>query len=345
MNNKILITGGAGYIGSHTIIEILETTDFDIISIDNYSNSSEKTYERIENITGKKIKYYNCDLCNLMETEIVFKNEANIKGIIHFAAFKSVPESVSNPHKYYHNNINSLLNVLTLASKYDINNFIFSSSCSVYGNIEKMPVTEDTPLQKAVSPYAFTKQIGERIVEDFCFSTVNFNAISLRYFNPAGAHKSGLNGENPKNSPTSLTPLIVLTACGMVEKLIVHGNDFNTKDGTCIRDFIHVMDIAKAHVLALKNIFNNTQKLQYDVINLGNGEGISVLEAINSFEKSTGQKLNYEFGPRREGDVEAIYADTYKSKKVLSWHPEYTLEEIMSSAWEWENNMKKEAEK
>jgi UDP-glucose 4-epimerase len=335
---KIIVTGGAGYIGSHTIIELLENTDFEVISIDNYSNSSEKTYDRIEKITGKRVKYYNVDLCNFLETEKIFQAEKNIVGIIHFAAFKSVPESVANPHKYYHNNINSLLNVLEICLKYEVNNLIFSSSCSVYGNIEQLPVAENTPLNKAVCPYAYTKQIGEQILEDYAKVNANLNSIALRYFNPAGAHKSGLNGEDPINPPTSLVPVITQTASGKIKQMSVYGDDYTTRDGSCIRDYVHVSDIAEAHVLALNHLIENKQTTNFDIINLGTGNGVSVFEAIESFERVSGQKLNYKVAPRREGDVEAIFSDCSKSKKVLNWQAKLSLDEMIGSAWEWEMN-------
>ncbi|MES2588771.1 MAG: UDP-glucose 4-epimerase GalE, partial [Bacteroidota bacterium] len=245
MNKKIIVTGGAGYIGSHTIIELIQNTDYEVISFDNYSNSSEHTYGRIEQITGKKIKHYNVDLCDLEETEKIFQKEENITGIIHFAAFKSVPESVENPYKYYHNNINSLLNLLELSLKFKVSNFIFSSSCSVYGNIDELPVSEETILNKAVSPYAFTKQIGEQIIKDYTKVNPELNVISLRYFNPVGAHKSALIGEDPINPPTSLVPIITRTAIGKIREMLVHGGDYETRDGSCIRDYVHVCDIAK----------------------------------------------------------------------------------------------------
>lgn len=338
---KILITGGAGYIGSHTIIEILENTNWEIVSIDNYSSSSEKTYQRIEKITGKKIKYYNIDLTNLSLTEKVFQENAAIAGIIHFAAFKSVPESVENPLLYYHNNLNSLINILKCQAKYNIPNLIFSSSCSVYGNLDELPVTENTPLNKPESPYAYTKQIGEKMVDDFIKVNPTLKAISLRYFNPVGAHKSGLNGEVPIARPNNLVPYITQTAIGKLEKLTVFGGDYKTPDGTCIRDYVHVCDIAAAHVQALQKLISDKNFPNHSIINLGTGVGISVLEAINAFEKVAGQKLNYKIGPRRAGDVAAIYANNTKAKKMLNWTPKYNIDEMMLSAWLWEQNLDK----
>jgi len=336
---KILITGGAGYIGSHTIIKILENTTWEVVSIDNYSSSSEKTYQRIEKITGKKIKYYNIDLTNLSLTEKVFEENAAIVGIIHFAAFKSVSESVEDPLLYYHNNLNSLINILKCQKKYIIPNLIFSSSCSVYGNLDELPVTENNPLNKPESPYAYTKQIGEKIVDDFIKTNPSLKAISLRYFNPVGAHNSGLNGEVPISSPNNLVPYITQTAIGKLEQLTVFGGDYATKDGTCIRDYVHVCDIASAHVLALKKLIEDKNFEHHSIINLGTGVGISVLEAIKSFEKVANQKLNYKIGPRRAGDVEAIYANNTKAKELLHWIPKYNIDEMMLSAWLWEQNL------
>jgi len=339
---KILITGGAGYIGSHTIIEILENTNWEVISIDNYSSSSEKTYQRIERITGKKIKYYNVDLTNLSLTDKVFEENSDIAGIIHFAAFKSVPESVENPLLYYHNNLNSLINILKCQTKYNIPNLIFSSSCSVYGNLDELPVTENTPLNKPESPYAYTKQIGEKIVDDFIKINTTLKAISLRYFNPVGSHKSGLNGEVPIARPNNLVPYITQTAIGKLEQLTVFGGDYTTSDGTCIRDYVHVCDIASAHVKALQKLVDKPDFENHSIINLGTGVGVSVLDAINAFEKISSQKLNYKIGPRRTGDVEAIYANNNKAKELLNWTPKYNIDEMMLSAWLWEQNLNKE---
>ncbi|HRN40935.1 MAG TPA: UDP-glucose 4-epimerase GalE [Vicingus sp.] len=338
---KILITGGAGYIGSHTIIEILENTNWEVISIDNYSSSSEKTYQRIEKITGKKVTYYNIDLTDLSLTEKVFEENTDIAGIIHFAAFKSVPESVENPLMYYHNNLNSLINILKCQAKYNIPNLIFSSSCSVYGNLTELPVTETTPLNKPESPYAYTKQIGEKMVDDFIKTNANLKAISLRYFNPVGAHKSGLNGEVPIARPNNLVPYITQTAIGKLEQLTVFGGDYATNDGTCIRDYVHVCDIASAHVKALQKLVEDKNFEQHGIINLGTGVGVSVLEAIKAFEKVSNQKLNYKIGTRRAGDVEAIYANNTKAKELINWTPKFNIDEMMLSAWLWEQNLNK----
>jgi UDP-glucose 4-epimerase len=338
----LLITGGAGYIGSHTIIELLENTDFNVISVDNFSNSSSKTFERIEKITGKKVHNYNIDCCNKKELETIFEKEQSIIGIIHFAAFKSVPESVSNPYKYYHNNINSLLNVLECCLKYAVTNFIFSSSCSVYGNINSLPVREDTPLGKAESPYAYTKQAGEELIKDYSRAFPQLQCIALRYFNPVGAHVSGLIGEDPINPPVNLVPVITETAIGKRNSMNVFGDDYNTRDGSCIRDYIHVTDIAIAHIKAMELIISKHQKNNYSVFNLGTGNGVSVLETIAAFEKIAKQKLNYIIVPKRAGDISAIYSDTTLSEKVLKWKPKFKLEAMMESAWKWQLQQQKQ---
>ena len=338
---KILITGGAGYIGSHTIIEILENTDWDIVSIDNYSNSSEATYSRIKEITGKEVKYYEVDLKNLNDTEKVFKENLDIKGIIHFAAYKAVGESVERPMAYYDNNLNSLNNILKCQAKFKVPSLIFSSSCSVYGNVEELPVTEESPMSKAESPYAYTKQIGEVMVSDAMKINKDLKAISLRYFNPVGSHSTGLNGELSSTRPNNLVPFITQTAIGKLDLLTVFGEDYETRDGTCIRDYIHVSDIANAHVLALQFLLGSEMKLSHDVINLGTGRGVSVLEAIHAFEKVSGEQLNYQIGERREGDVSSIYANNEKAERLLKWVAKMDLDEMMMSAWKWEKHQAK----
>jgi len=332
-----LVTGGAGYIGSHTILELLKDPSSDIISIDNHSNSSPDVYARIEHISGHKIRHAAIDLCNKEELEQFFEATPGIQGIIHFAAFKAVGESVSDPLKYYSNNISSLLNILHFSSKYNIRNIIFSSSCSVYGNINQLPVTESTPMQKAESPYAYTKVIGERVLEDFIHSSPAIKAISLRYFNPVGAHLSGEIGELPIQKPTNLVPVITQTAIGRMSSFTVFGADYKTRDGSCIRDYVHVSDIARAHVIALRHLEKST--LPYDVFNLGTGNGVSVLEAIAAFKKVTGITPAHIIGLRRDGDVEAIYSDCKKATEVLGWKAELNLEDMMSSAWKWEQKL------
>ncbi|MGB3946485.1 MAG: UDP-glucose 4-epimerase GalE [Bacteroidia bacterium] len=338
----IIVTGGAGYIGSHTIIELITTTNFNVVSIDNFSNSSNRTFERIEKITGKKIKNYNFDLCDKQTLDTIFQQEKNVVGVIHFAAFKSVPESVNNPFKYYNNNINSLLNMLQCCLKYEVNNFIFSSSCSVYGNINSLPVSESTIFGKAESPYAYTKQVGEQIIKDYSVAYPLFKTIALRYFNPVGAHVSGFIGESPINKPNNLIPVITQTAIGKNSATTVFGNDYPTRDGTCIRDYIHVTDISIAHIKALFHLLDNNNKLNFDVFNLGTGTGVSVLEAITAFEKISNKKLNYTIGKRREGDVMSIYSDTSKSENELKWKPQFTLEQMLETAWKWELQQQKE---
>ena len=335
MKETVIVTGGAGYIGSHTIIELIEKTDYNVVSIDNFSNSDQLTFNRIKDVTGVEVKNYNIDLCN-RESLFNAVKEFNIIGVIHFAAFKSVPGSVENPMKYYKNNIDSLLNVLGFCVEKKILNFIFSSSCSVYGNINILPVKEDTPFNKAESPYAFTKQIGERILEDFSISNPEIKTTSLRYFNPVGAHISGKIGESPINPPTSLIPIITQTAIGIREKMFVHGTDYETRDGSCIRDYIHVSDIAKAHIKALDYLIHKKNKTINSIFNLGTGNGITVIEAIDAFKRTTNMPLNVEFGPRRDGDVEAIYSETTRSYTELNWEPEVDLETMMDSAWKWQ---------
>ena len=339
---KILVTGGAGYIGSHTIIEILETTDCEVISADNYSNSNAKTFERIKNVTGKAVKNYAIDLCDGSAVNKMMQENSDIDGIIHFAAFKSVPESVDNPLQYYRNNMESLINMLAAVKEFNVPYFIFSSSCSVYGNIEKLPVNEETP-QGAISPYGYTKQAGERVVQDFTCSYKNVKAVLLRYFNPVGAHISGKIGEVPLQRPANLVPVITQTAIGKMKETTVFGNDYKTRDGPCIRDYVHVSDIARAHVEALSYLEKNKNTSACSIFNLGTGSGVSVMEMITAFEKVTGKKLNYHIGNRRAGDVEAIYSDITKVEKELGWIPKYSLDDMMLSAWKWELNMKEGA--
>ncbi len=332
----VIVTGGAGYIGSHTIIELLEKTDYHVVSIDDFSNSSKETYINIKKITNKEVDAHTIDLCDRERTNHVFEKYSNIIGVIHFAAFKSVPESVVVPYKYYHNNINSELNVLEACLKYNVASFIFSSSCSVYGNINSLPVNEQTHLNKAESPYAYTKQVGEEILKDYSKAFPRLQMIALRYFNPVGAHVSGLNGENPINKPSSLVPIITQTASGRMKEMNVWGTDYKTRDGSCIRDYIHVSDIAVAHIKALEYLIDQKQQSNFSIFNLGTGNGVSVLEAIASFEKISGLKLNYKIGPRRPGDVEAIYSDTSYTEMELGWKAKYSLDEMMASAWKWE---------
>ena len=335
--SKILVTGGCGYIGSHTIIDLVEN-GFDVISIDNNVRSNPEILDVVAQITGKTIPNYAVDLCNLEAIKTVFESHQDIVGIIHFAAYKSVPESVQEPLKYYQNNLNSLLNVLTCIHQYQIPNFIFSSSCSIYGNTSVLPVTEDTPMSRAESPYASTKQMAERIIEDFSVANPNINSILLRYFNPAGAHPSGLMGEIPQAGAYNVVPILMEALTGARDQFTVTGNDHDTRDGSCIRDYIHVMDVGNAHTKSLQYLLNNKNNVNCEAFNVGIGKGISVLELITAFDKATGQKLDYKIGPRRAGDVSAIYSDYSKANKLLGWTPKYNVDDILSTAWQWFQN-------
>ncbi len=341
LKNKILVTGGCGYIGSHTLIELLLRTSYNVISIDNLHNSSLKTLERVAAITNKTVKNYAIDLCDATALAQVFDENPDIVGIIHFAALKSVPESVAQPLLYYRNNVVSLLNLLEITQQRNINYFIFSSSCSVYGNVATLPVHENLPLQKAESPYAYTKQVGEEMLKDFVANSPT-QVIALRYFNPVGAHVSGLNGEDPRNPPTNLLPIITQTAAGLRKSMTVFGGDYATRDGSCVRDYVHVSDIANAHIIALQYLIDQKNTKNFDIFNLGTGNGITVLEAIEAFEKVTGITLNYIVGERRGGDVAAIYSDTTKSSNLLGWKTEISLDDMMLSAWKWQQQMIKE---
>lgn len=336
--NKILVTGGCGYIGVHTIVDLIEN-GFDVISADNNSRSSDTILESVEKITGKKVKNYKVDLCIYDDTFAIFQENPDINGIIHFAAYKSVGESVQKPLLYFENNLNSLINILKCADEFGIDNFVFSSSCTVYGNPDQIPVTEESPMKMAESAYGATKQMGERIVQE----AVNCNgskAILLRYFNPVGAHPSALLGELPLGKPQNLVPAITQTAIGKLPMMQVHGNDYPTKDGSCVRDYIHVCDIAHAHTLAFNYLLQNKNTDNCEIFNLGTGNGLTVLEIINEFEKQSGVKLNYKLGPRRPGDVVAIYANNDKAKNVLGWNPKYSLSDMMATAWKWELKLK-----
>ena len=335
----ILVTGGCGFIGAHTIVDLIEH-GFNVVSVDNLSRASDKSLLGIEKITGKKVKNYNIDLTDKAATELVFKENPGITGIIHFAAFKAVGESVEKPLDYYENNLFSLVHLLQMAVKYNTQHFIFSSSCTVYGNPETIPVTEDTPLQTAASPYGATKQMGETIVKDTAF-TYPLSTILLRYFNPVGAHPSIAIGELPIGRPQNLVPAITQTAIGKLPMMQVHGSDYDTRDGSCIRDYIHVCDIAHAHTLAIQYSIKNNQPKTCEVFNLGTGNGITVLEAIQAFEKVSGVKLNYEIGPRRAGDIVSIYANNDKAVNQLGWQCKYGLDEMMLTAWQWEQSLAK----
>ena len=335
---KILVTGGLGFIGSHTVVE-LQNEGFEVIIVDNLSNSSEKVLEGIENITGIKTSFEKLDLREKNAVKAFFEKHQDIKGVIHFAASKAVGESVENPLLYYENNINTLVYLLQELQKRDEANFIFSSSCTVYGQAEKMPITEDSAVQAAMSPYGNTKQIGEEIITEVA-KVSNIRSILLRYFNPIGAHPSAEIGELPLGIPQNLVPFITQTAIGLREQLSVYGNDYNTPDGTAIRDYIHVVDLAKAHVIALKRLLENKNLEKVETFNLGTGTGSSVLEVINAFEKVSNQKLNYKIVDRREGDITSAYANTDKANTVLGWKAQSTLEDSLASAWKWEQKIR-----
>ena len=331
---KIIVTGGCGYIGSHTIIELLDN-GFEVVSIDNLSNATENVLESIRKITEKRVKNYAVDLCDLAKTRQVFGENSDAVGIIHFAALKSVGDSMEQPLVYFENNLMSLLHILRCMTEFDIKNLLFSSSCSVYGNAQTLPVTEETPWQTAESPYGRTKQMGEQIISDFLRCHTDFNAILLRYFNPAGAHESALLGESPRNKPNNLVPIIIETAAGKRDSFTVFGNDYDTRDGSCIRDYIHVMDLANAHLRAMNTLLGGKQGNNCDVFNVGVGEGVTVLEAINAFEKVSGIRPNFHLGARRAGDVVAIYSDYQKAARELGWQPRRNIEDIMRTAWAW----------
>lgn len=331
---KILVTGGCGYIGSHTIVDLLDN-GFDVVSVDNLSNSSLDVLDGIEKITGYRVTNHQIDLADRASTLSFFKNHT-FDGVIHFAALKHVGESVEQPLRYFNNNLNSLLHVVEGMELNGTKRLIFSSSCSVYGNSKELPVTENTPWQEAECPYARTKQMGENILKDYTFVRPNFNAVILRYFNPAGAHPSCNIGESPSNPASNLAPVITETAIGKRNEMTVFGDDYDTRDGSCVRDYIHVMDLAHAHTLAISHLFDQQPESNCEIFNLGIGEGVSVLEAIQAFEEVSGQKLNYKIGPRRAGDVVSVYANYEKAKANLGWEPQYSIKDIMKTAWAWE---------
>ena len=337
IKEKILVTGGVGYIGSHTVVELIQQ-GFEVYIIDNLSNSKIEVLDAIQKITGIKPHFTQLDLCDRNTVNQYFSMHKDIKAIVHFAAFKAVGESVAEPLKYYHNNIASLVNILEAAKNNNITNIVFSSSCTVYGQPEKLPVTEESPIIPAISPYGFTKQMGEVILRDYV-SAHSTKVISLRYFNPIGAHESALIGEYPNGVPNNLVPFITQTAIGLRKQLTVHGNDYGTNDGSCIRDYINVVDLAKAHVVAIKRLIENRNKSNFEVFNIGTGQGTTVLEVITTFEKISGTKLNYVIGPRRAGDVEKVYADTSLANKELGWKSEETLENTILSSWNWEKKI------
>lgn len=338
--SKILVTGGCGYIGSHTLVDLVEN-GFEVISVDNNSRSTPRILEGVEKITGQKIKNYKVDLCNYDDTFAIFQENTDITGIIHFAAFKAVGESVAHPVMYFENNLMSLLNLLKCVQEFKVPYFVFSSSCTVYGNPDTIPVTESTPPKPAESPYGYTKQMGEQIINEFA-RVSETQCVLLRYFNPVGAHPSIQIGELPIGRPANLVPAITQTAIGKLPQMTVFGNDYDTRDGSCLRDFIHVSDIAHAHTLSLQYLIDGKSRKACEVFNLGSGNGVTVLEAIRAFEKVSGQALNYTIGPRRPGDVVAIYANNEHAVNELGWEIKYSLEDMLDTAWKWETRIRED---
>jgi len=335
---KILVTGGLGFIGSHTAVELI-LAGHEAIIVDDLSNSSTGVLNGIEKITGTRPTFHRVDLKNKAEVQQFFSNHNDLQGIIHFAAFKAVGESVFNPLEYYENNIGSLVFILQEIRNLGLNNFIFSSSCTVYGQADELPITENSPVKPAMSPYGNTKQVGEEVIKD-AINAHNFNAISLRYFNPVGAHPSAEIGESPLGVPLNLVPFVTQTAAGVRQQLSVFGSDYETRDGTNERDYIHVVDVAKAHVIAVERLLSGKNASNYEVFNLGTGPGSTVLEVIQSFERVSGEKLNYKIVERRAGDVTAAYADTTKANAELGWKTEKTLDDAMADAWRWEKKIR-----
>jgi len=340
-SSKIIVTGGLGYIGSHTVVE-LQSKGYQVVIVDNLSNSSIEVLNGLKNITGKNIVFENVDLKKSDLVTDLFERHSDLSGVIHFAASKAVGESVEKPLDYYENNIYSLVNVLKALQKLNKSiNFIFSSSCTVYGQAETLPISEEESIKKAESPYGNTKQICEEIITDTVSSSKNLKAISLRYFNPIGAHESSEIGELPLGIPQNLVPFITQTGAGIRSELIVFGDDYPTIDGTCVRDYIHVVDLAKAHIAALTSLINNTDSKNYEYYNIGTGRGTSILQAITSFEKVSKIKLKYKIGSRRIGDITSAYADTSKANKKLNWTTKLTLDQAMESAWKWQKKISK----
>lgn len=343
MKHTILVTGGMGFIGSHTAVELIEA-GYGVVIVDDLSNSNIKVLDGIRAITGVAPAFEQVDLKDKDATENVFKKYPNIDGIIHFAASKAVGESVEKPLLYYRNNIISLVNLLELMPQYNVKGIIFSSSCTVYGQPlpENLPVTEEAPHQKATSPYGNTKEVNEQIIYDYIHSGVPLKSIILRYFNPIGAHPSALIGELPNGVPNNLIPFVTQTAMGIRNELTIFGNDYNTADGTCIRDYIYVVDLAKAHVAAMRRVLDQEDSPAIDYFNIGTGNGNSTLEIVNTFERATGVKVNWKFGPRREGDIEKIWGDCTKANKVLGWKAESPLDDVLASAWKWQQKLRED---
>ena len=339
MKKKVIVTGGTGYIGSHIAVELI-ADGFDVVIIDNLYNSDITVLDGIQAITGIRPKFYNYDICDTKKLNEVFSTEGKIDAIIHLAAYKAVGESVHKPLDYYRNNLVSLMNILEMMEKYGVTALVFSSSCTVYGQPDMLPVTEASPVKEAESPYGYTKQVGEIIIRDAMAARQSQKAISLRYFNPIGAHPTAYIGELPRGVPENLVPFITQTALGLRDELRVFGNDYDTPDGSCIRDYLHVVDLAKAHVAALKRLLEGSNKENYEIFNLGTGTGVSVFEAIAAFERATGEKVRYSVAPRRAGDIEKIWADPSLANKELKWKTEITLDEAMETAWRWEKKIR-----
>jgi len=343
MKHTILVTGGMGFIGSHTAVELIEA-GYDVVIVDDLSNSNIKVLDGIRAITGVAPAFEQVDLKDKDATENVFKKYPNIDGIIHFAASKAVGESVEKPLLYYRNNIISLVNLLELMPQYNVKGIIFSSSCTVYGQPlpENLPVTEEAPHQKATSPYGNTKEVNEQIIYDYIHSGAPLKSIILRYFNPIGAHPSALIGELPNGVPNNLIPFVTQTAMGIRNELTIFGNDYNTADGTCIRDYIYVVDLAKAHVAAMRRVLDQEDSPAIDYFNIGTGNGNSTLEIVNTFERATGVKVNWKFGPRREGDIEKVWGNVDHANKILGWKAETPLREVLASAWKWQLKLRED---
>jgi UDP-glucose 4-epimerase len=339
MKKKVIVTGGAGYIGSHTAVELI-ADGFDVVIIDNLYNSDITVLDGIKAITGIRPVFYDYDICDKNKLSEVFAGEGKIDAIIHFAAYKAVGESVRKPLDYYRNNLVSLMNLLEMMEQHSTPALVFSSSCTVYGQPDTLPVTETSPVREAISPYGYTKQMGEVIIRDTMAARQTHKAISLRYFNPIGAHPTAYIGELPHGVPENLVPFITQTAIGLRDELKVFGNDYNTPDGSCIRDYLHVVDLAKAHVVALKRLIESGNKENYEVFNLGTGTGVSVFEAIAAFERATGVKVKYSVTARRPGDIEKIWADPSLANRELKWKTEITLDEAMETAWRWEKKIR-----
>ena len=339
----ILVTGGTGFIGSHTTVELQEA-GYEVVIVDNLSNSKIEVLDGIEKITGIRPAFEQVDLRDKDATETVFKKYPKIEGIIHFAASKAVGESVEKPLLYYRNNIVSLINLLELMPQYGVKGIIFSSSCTVYGQptAENLPVTEQAPIQKALSPYGNTKQINEEIIADYIHSGADIKSIILRYFNPIGAHPTALIGELPNGVPMNLIPFVTQTAIGVRKQLKIFGNDYNTPDGTCIRDYIYVVDLAKAHVAAMARVLDNQESEAIEYFNIGTGRGLSTLEVVEGFEKATGVKVNWEYAPRREGDIEKVWGNVDKANKVLGWKADTPIEDVLASAWKWQEKLRED---